>query len=361
MKKRIQIVTWLGNGNFGTSLQSYALYHFLSIKGYDCSILSSFNYQHFSLKGYFKMILSALGIMKIRERRKIKKATDSRKLMKLSEFFEHNIRQESVSSPWQYRNLLRNTDVFCVGSDQVWNAYFNFSPFNFLDFAGNVKRISYASSMGTKDFPEEYKETIKNLLLKFAHISLRETTGREAVSRLTGRNDIKTVLDPTFLLTAKDWNSVSEQSRMEISVPKNYMLVYLIGNNDNYPEQVRELQTKTGIGNVIVIPAVENPNFKIKGSIVYRDAAVPEFVKLLKEAAWVCTDSFHATALSINIGKNFTEFLRFKDSETFGLMGQLYNNESETWAQPIDFSKIAEKLSKLRENSASWLINAIEK
>ena len=241
MKKRIQIVTWLGNGNFGTSLQSFALYHFLSIKGYDCSILSSFNYKHFSLKGYLKMILSALGIMKIRERRKIKKATDSRKLMKLSKFFEHNIRQESVSNRWQYRNLLRNTDVFCVGSDQVWNAYFNFSPFNFLDFAvcvgsdqvwnayfnfspfnfldfaGNVKRISYASSMGTKDFPEEYKETIKNLLLKFAHISLRETTGREAVSRLTGRNDIKTVLDPTFLLTAKDWNSVSEQSRMEIS------------------------------------------------------------------------------------------------------------------------------------------------
>ena len=373
MKKRIQIVTWLGNGNFGTSLQSYALYHFLSIKGYDCSILSSFNYKHFSLKGYLKMILSALGIMKIRERRKINKATDSRKLMKLSEFFEHNIRQESVSSPWQYRNLLRNTDVFCVGSDQVWNAYFNFSPFNFLDFAGNVKRISYASSMGTKDFPEEYKETIKNLLLKFAHISLRETTGKKAVSRLTGRNDIKTVLDPTFLLTAKDWNSVSEQSRMEISVPKNYMLVYLIGNNDNYPEQVRELQTKTGIENVIVIPAVENPNFEIKGSIVYRDAAVPEFVKLLKEAAWVCTDGFHATALSINIGKNFTEFLRFKDSdrgsqnsriydvlETFKLQNRLYNEMQDMWSKPIDFKESNAILNRLRIDSTDWLINAIE-
>ena len=373
MKKRIQIITWLGNGNFGTSLQSYALYHFLSIKGYDCSILSSFNYKHFSLKGYLKMILSALGIMKIRERRKIKKASDSKKLMKLSEFFEHNIRQESVSNLWQYRNLLRNTDVFCVGSDQVWNAYFNFSPFNFLDFAGNVKRISYASSMGTKDFPEEYKETIKNLLLKFAHISLRETTGREAVSRLTGRNDIKTVLDPTFLLTAKDWNSVAEQSRMEISVPKNYMLVYLIGNNDNYPEQVRELQTKTGIENVIVIPAVENPNFEIEGSIVYRDAAVPEFVKLLKEAAWVCTDSFHATALSINIGKNFTEFLRFKDSDqgsqnsriydvldTFMLQNRLYNEMQDLWSKPIDYKETHAILDHLRIDSTDWLVNAIE-
>lgn len=373
MKKRIQIVTWLGNGNFGTSLQSYALYHFLSIKGYDCSILSSFNYKHFSLKGYLKMILSALGIMKIRERRKKKKASDSRKLMKLSEFFEHNIRQESVSNPWQYRNLLRNTDVFCVGSDQVWNAYFNFSPFNFLDFAGNVKRISYASSMGTKDFPEEYKETIKNLLLKFAHISLRETTGRKAVSRLTGRNDIKTVLDPTFLLTAKDWNSVSEQSRIEISLPKNYMLVYLIGNNDNYPKQVRELQEKTGIENVIVIPAVENPNFEIQGSIVYRDAAVAEFVKLLKDATWVCTDSFHATALSINFGKNFTEFLRFKDSDkgsqnsriydvldTFKLQNRLYNEMQEMWSKPIDYKESYEIFNHLRTDSTDWLINAIE-
>ena len=373
MKKRIQIVTWLGNGNFGTSLQSYALYHFLSIRGYDCSILSSFNYKHFRLKGYLKMILSALGIMKIRERRKIRKAADSKKLIKLSEFFENNIRQKAVSNPWQYKKLLRSTDVFCVGSDQVWNAYFNFSAFNFLDFAGSVKRISYASSMGTTDFPEKYKETIKNLLLKFAHISLRETTGREAVSRLTGRKDIKTVLDPTFLLNAEDWSSVAKQSQIEISVPKNYMLVYLIGNNDNYPKQVRELQEKTRIENVIVIPAVENPNLEIQGSIVYRDAAVAEFVKLLKDATWVCTDSFHATALSINFGKNFTEFLRFKDSDkgsqnsriydvldTFKLQNRLYNEMQEMWSKPIDYKESHEILNHLRTDSTDWLINAIE-
>lgn len=373
MKKRIQIVTWLGNGNFGTSLQSYALYHFLSIKGYDCSILSPFNYKHFSLKGYLKMILSAVGIMKIRERRKIRKAADSKKLIKLSKFFENNIRQKAVSNPWQYKKLLRSTDVFCDGSDQVWNAYFNFSAFNFLDFAGNVKRISYASSMGTKDFPEKYKETIKNLLLKFAHISLRETTGREAVSRLTGRKDSKTVLDPTFLLTAEDWSSVAKQSQIEISVSKNYMLVYLIGNNDNYPKQVRELQEKTGIENVIIIPAVENPNFEIQGSIVYRNAAVAEFVKLLKDATWVCTDSFHATALSINFGKNFTEFLRFKDSDkgsqnsriydvldTFKLQNRLYNEMQEMWYKPIDYKESHEILNHLRTDSTDWLINAIE-
>lgn len=373
MKKHIQIVTWLGNGNYGTSLQAFALFHFLNTKGYECSVLNAFNYKHFSLKGYLKMVLSALGIMKFRERKKIKRVTDSKKLLKLRDFFRRNIRQEIISTPCQYRQLLHKTDVFCVGSDQVWNAYYNFSPFNFLDFAGNVKRISYASSMGTKDFPEKYKETIKDLLLKFAHISLRETTGREAVSRLTGRNDIKTVLDPTFLLTAEDWSSVAKQSQIEISVPKNYMLVYLIGYNDNYHKQVRELQEKTGIENVIVIPAVENPNFEIQDSIVYRDAAVAEFVKLLKNATWICTDSFHATALSINFGKNFTEFLRFKDSdkgsqnsriydvlETFKLQNRLYNEMQEMWSKPIDYKESHEILNHLRTDSTDWLINAIE-
>ena len=373
MKKRIQIVTWLGNGNFGTSLQSYALYHFLSIKGYDCSILNSFNYKHFSLKGYLKMILSALGIMKFRERRKIKRVTDSKKLLKLRDFFRRNIRQEIISAPCQYRQLLHKTDVFCVGSDQVWNAYYNFSPFNFLDFAGNVKRISYASSMGTNDFPERYKDTIKELLMKFAHISLREATGREAVSRLTGRNDIKTVLDPTFLLTVEEWESIAKQAQIEISIPKNYMLVYLIGNNDNYPKQVQELKKKTGIENIIIIPAVENPNFEIQDSIVYRDAAVAEFIKLLKEAAWVCTDSFHATALSINLGKNFTEFLRFKDTDkgsqnsriydvlnTFNLQSRLFSEDDDMWSKPIDYKESLVILNNLRTDSSNWLIKAIE-
>lgn len=374
MKKRIQIVTWLGNGNFGTSLQAYALYRYLNLKGYDCEILKAFNYKHFSFKSYIKMILQALGLLDFYNKRKRKKNNLSRKLLKLYDFFDNNIKQVVICTPIQYKHLIQETDVFCVGSDQVWNAYYNFSPFNFLDFAGDVKRISYASSMGTKDFPAQYQDAIRELLMKFTHISLREKTGRDAVAKLTGRDDIKAVLDPTFLLESADWKKVAEKANFEISLPKDYMLVYLIGNNSNYVKQVENLKNKTRIKNVILIPAAENPDFGVHGSIVYADAAVSEFVSLIANATWVCTDSFHATAISINLGKNFTEFLRFKDSDrvsqnsriydvlsTFGLMGRLYNNESETWAQPIDFSKIAEKLSKLREDSVSWLINAIEK
>ena len=36
MKKNIGIVTWLGSGNYGTNLQAFALYKFISNHGYGC-------------------------------------------------------------------------------------------------------------------------------------------------------------------------------------------------------------------------------------------------------------------------------------------------------------------------------------
>lgn len=371
--KRIGLVTWLGGGNYGTSLQAYALYKFLSKKGYEVSLIDYFNYQHFGLKPRIKALLKWTGIFQLREDRKIAKMHDSLKYQKLFRFLRENIKQTHVISKIQYENLITDTDVFCVGSDQVWNAYYNFNPFNFLNFAQDDKRISYASSMGTKDFPKQYQEEIKGLLNKFEHISLREETGRKAVSELTGRDDVKTVLDPTFLLQPSDWKEVADKAVFEIELPKNYILCYLIGNNDNYIRQVEEVRKHSTTKDIIVIPAEENPNFKIQGATEYRFASVPEFIWLLSHAEAVVTDSFHATAISLNLHKNFIEFLRFKDTEKgsqnsriydilnmFGLQDRLFSNDNMNWSEPIDFSEPAKKLDNLRKDSIDWLINAIE-
>lgn len=55
-------------------------------------------------------------------------------------------------------------DVYCVGSDQVWNprCYTNLSPY-FVSFAPEgKKKISYASSFGVKELPESAKHNIAN-------------------------------------------------------------------------------------------------------------------------------------------------------------------------------------------------------
>lgn len=372
--KRIGLVTWLGGGNYGTSLQAYALYKFLEKKGYDVSLIDYFNYQHFGLKSRLKALLKSIGVFRLIEDYKIAKKYDPLKYRKLFKFLRENIRQAHVINKRQYKELVDDTDVFCVGSDQVWNAYFHFNPFYFLNFAQDDKRISYASSMGTKDFPKQYQEEIKGLLNEFEHVSLREETGRKAVSELTGRKDVKTVLDPTFLLQPSDWEDVADKATFEIELPKIYILCYLIGNNDNYIKQVEKVKKLSSTKNIIVIPAEENPNFKIQGATEYRFASVPEFIWLLSHAETVVTDSFHATAISLNLHKDFIEFLRFKDTEkgsqnsriydildTFGLQDRFYSDDNMSWSKPIDFSKPAMILKNLRKDSIDWLINAIEK
>lgn len=373
MKKNIGIVTWLGSGNYGTNLQAFALYKFISNHGYGCKYITEFNDKKWGLKSFIRSIIRHSNIWEWKEQCKIKKLKDARKYLKLRSFLNDNINMEYIDTPWQYRRLLAETDVFCVGSDQVWNAYYHFNPFFFLNFAGDVKRISYASSIGTKDFPIEYQEPIKHLLNHFSHISLRELTGCQAVENLTGHKNIKKVLDPTFLLSASDWKEVSKQSQIEIDIPDDYILVYLIGDNKNYANQVNSLKQKTGIKNILVIPSAENADFQIDGAIVYHEAAVAEFIYLIAHASWVCTDSFHATAISINLSKNFTEFLRFKDSdrgsqnsriydvlETFKLQNRLYNEMQDMWSKPIDFKESHAILNRLRIDSTDWLINAIE-
>lgn len=61
MKKNIVLVTWIGNGNYGTSLQSFALHRKLEMLGYKVSFLQNFP-NNFGLKYKVKNILRKLGI-----------------------------------------------------------------------------------------------------------------------------------------------------------------------------------------------------------------------------------------------------------------------------------------------------------
>lgn len=372
--KHIALITWIAGGNFGTSLQCFALNKFLTDHGYNCTYLWQPQVHISFLKGIMKRLFTALGVLQLRDEYRLRKRLDYKKQKKLKRFLDENIKQFRVRDNRQLEQFVQSIDVLCVGSDQVWNAYYNFDPFNFLSFGGETKRISFASSVGTKNFPAEHSAKIEKLLKKFDHISVREETGREAIVELTGRTDIKTVLDPTFLLTDKDWKCVGENAKIEINVPKKYILVYFVGQNPSYREQLERVRKETCINDIIVIPLIEDSSINsIEGAIVYREAAISEFVSLIEQAAWVCTDSFHATAISINLSQNFTEFLRFKDADrasqnsriydildTFGLSDRLYNKDNKAWAEPIAYNQIARKLANLRKDSTDWLLNAIE-
>lgn len=372
MKKKLVLATWMGKqGNYGTCLQSFALHKKLENMGYDVKIISVYPHRN-KYVAIIKNILSLIGVLYIINI--IRKHPKTIKESKLLEFQKSNYNQVEILTKQQMHRLVLLTDCFVAGSDQIWNTYFKFSPQYFLEFAENAKRIAYASSIGTNSVKEEYRESVRQNLMKFSHIGVREFEAVKVLSELTGRKDIRQVLDPTFLLTPHDWTSMAKDAVYEEELPNDYIFCYLLGNNQCYKEQLYDVKCKTGISNILIVPSAENKFFSFDGAVIYKNASPVEFIDLLQRASYVCTDSFHATALSINNSIPFVEFIRFKDSEVvsqnsriydllnhYELKGRIYSSKTDVWTKKINYKKVQEKLDKDRQDSLNYLVNAIEK
>lgn len=369
-KKKIQIVTWTGYNNYGTHLQCYSLLHKIQNLGYDVKVLAPFNVES-TFKSYIKYLLNKIGYDSYKEK---KQYFVNEKLRKVYKFHHENLSIQEIFTRRQYIKILNETDVFISGSDQIWNTHHAFKPFYFLDFAKNSKRIAYASSLGSPNINPIYMESVKKYLQHFCHIGVREKTAVDVLVELTGRNDIRQVLDPTFLLSPQDWYSFYQDANIEFKLPQKYIFVYLIGKNEEYLRQVEQVKQALGIKDVIVVKSGENPDFKLKDSINYDSAGPKEFLKLLCNATFVCTDSFHATALSINNSINFVVFLRFHDTdiksqnsriydllENYNLSNRFYNEMSDTWTSLINYTDIQKKLDCERKDSLNFLVHSIEK
>ena len=104
-----------------------------------------------------------------------------------------------------------------------------------------------------------------------------------------------------------------------------------------------------------------------------KNLSPPEFVRLLSIATLVCTDSFHASALCINLSKPFVEFMRFDNNDPdsqncrifdilghFGLKDRIFSRDSTTWFQKLDYSRQQAILKQDRLASEAYLRKAIE-
>lgn len=363
MKKKIVVVTWTGVHNYGTALQSYSLQYAIEKLGCDVSVMDKIQFT--SIAGKIKREIKRI-LHNIKEDRNGK----SYKMRIFHQTFQTIVRP---SSKRELRKLVSETDVFVSGSDQIWNTAHKYDPMMFLDFAKDKKRISYASSMGTGEIPEIYRPMIQEHLKYYGNISVREKTAAILLSDLTERNDIETVLDPTFLLDHNEWHLFAKHSRMDVEVPEKYILCYFVGNNLYYKLQVTDVKEKSGINNVVVVLLKGSQPVDFGQTVTVSNASPNDFVRLIENAELVCTDSFHATAISINFSKPFVELLRFSDNSKtsqnsriydllnhYGLSDRLYNNSSSVWLNPINYDGVNTILGLDREKSWAYLRKSLE-
>ena len=161
--KVIGLVTWIGSGNYGTTLQSFALHEKLRLLGYDVFIIGTFKPSE-TIKRVSKYLLGKIGIRKYNEEKYCRYLLPYGN--KLYKFQNENYNRERPLLNSEFKKIVNRTDVFVTGSDQIWNVTYDFNPFMFLDFAGNKKRVAYASSIGISYIPDKYRDQIKILLTK---------------------------------------------------------------------------------------------------------------------------------------------------------------------------------------------------
>lgn len=365
--RRIGIVTWYYSSNYGTCLQAYALYAYLNILGYECYFLNR--------KVTFKVIWNKLSSM-IRNRCFLKSADSIGKhpvkMIKVDSF----VNAEFVRSPRyftrkQLKSIEKETHCFITGSDQIWNPFYLDLHYLLADINDSSKKIAYASSIGVSEIPNEMISVYEKYLTRFEYLSLREESGSRIIHSIT-KGTVETVLDPTFLLTSKEWMSFAAKATLEdtdcFTAP--FILCYFVGDNSSYWEYVYKIQKVSQIENIVVIP-LEKTHYDAKGYI-YDFAGPHEFVWLLNKAALVCTDSFHATALCINLEKDFVDFLRFTDTEAssqntrmyqilecFQLQDRLYDGRNEYVHRKIDYTNVNKILERGRSHSLEYLKKAL--
>ena len=86
-----------------------------------------------------------------------------------------------------------------------------------------------------------------------------------------------------------------------------------------------EVKKKYGVNSIIYVTLNPFSSLKIDGAIKPNNIGPCEFVFLIMHAKLVCTDSFHATALAINLKIDFVDFLRFSSLDKNSQNSRIYD------------------------------------
>ena len=362
--KKIAIITFHQAYNYGAVLQAYALQQTLSTK-YDACIL---DYRCKKIDNDYKtthpqnikQVVSRVIFHKFHsdtKKRKIAFDTFSQELLnKSSVFNEQNIIQAN-----------QLFDAFITGSDQVWNLDITGNDWNyFLSFAENNKRFSYAASFGnTLGISESNRMQIKNELLKFRAVRVREKNGADYIQTLSDELSPCLTCDPVFLLSSNDWNNIIPRNRI---INGDYIFVYIVAQDTYAIDFAMNLAKRENL-KIVICQLNKGRYGYLKNTISGMDAGPIEFIGLIKNAKYIVTTSFHAMAFSLIFNKEFYYELDHNGTNnnsrlvSLAELFQVQNREITSAlfkSEKSDWKKINNTLIKYSENSKQILFSDMD-
>lgn len=298
--------------NNGSALQAFALQRTIETIGHSAKLIDyDFNANKRIKKKLIKKLLDwviqlLLGF------------PQNKRIEKFNKFHKKyfNLTDQSYNSKDSLHENPPVFDIYCTGSDQVWNPRFISNDTSFmLSFAPkNKPKLSFAASFATNEIPFNLKELYKNYLINYNQICVREQSNVEIIKELVGK-DSTVVCDPTILMTSDEWISALKLES-QIS-PKRYILVYVLSYMYNpYPYINNIIEyVKSILGyEVIFLGGKISNSFKFNTKCI-RDEGPEDFVNLIRNASFIVTDSFHGTAFSAIFGIPMLGVVKSKNSK----------------------------------------------
>ena len=369
MKKTVGIITLHRTTNYGSVLQAYALQEKIKSLGHEVKIID-YRPSRYTMLSMLKGLKNKTELLKKNPfaRLAARIIIFPSYLLRFRTFKKFvnrylNLTEDSYIDEDDFGNKLPVFDIYCTGSDQVWNSDWNgkIDKPLFLNFApDNSKKISYAASFGKEKLDDrEIKET-ERLLQRYDKISVRELSGQKILKNL-GINKSKCVLDPTLLLNGNEWKKIASKKFQN----EEYILVYNLNRNKKIHDYAVKLSNKTGLK--IKYITYQAHDFYKKGKM-YCNTSVENYLALIANAKYVVTDSFHGVAFSINFNRDFMVVYPEKFSarlksilEITGLSGRVASEDSlELSGENIDYKKVNQIIDGERKKSMKFLEEALD-
>lgn len=276
--------------------------------------------------------------------------------------YEFNIAKKKFNIISNKKSEIDRMDCFVLGSDTIWNLdskYFtkNYKIYWGLNFA-NKKTITYAGTVANT--PKEVFYNNSELLVAvnlWDRIGVRDEYTREIISSMT-KKAVEIVCDPTFLLTRQEYRKMINTHQHN-----KHIFLYLFEDiSDEQSKELREFAQKNGLE---IVQGINNRhNISRDREIVNSPNS---FLQFFYSAEYIITDTFHGTAFSVNLQKQFVVIERSKNKVN-DLLSRLEfvdrlakENESliPFLSESIDYGMRYAAVEKFRNDSLSFLRKAI--
>lgn len=363
MKKKIGILTWHYYKNYGSGLQAFALQETITRLGYDVNLI---NYRKFyspepsPIKRLVKKILQytvAYFSDKVYDRVVNNTVVYQKRYLRETAMFTNSVELENISGGY---------DCLVYGSDQIWAPNVYTPIYMGAHVQKDVRKISYAASIGLNDIPEDLVETYKSNLSSYYSVAVREQEGKDLLKSKCNI-DSTVVLDPTLMIDADTYRSMQRPVK---GVKGKYIFCYFLNKEHKYKEKVQDYARKHNL-QIIGTSDKEDDAMWMKR---LANIGADQFIWLINNAETVFTDSYHGSIFSLLLHKNLWTYVRFAEDNpicqnsrirqlqnNFNLSHRVITAEHEIDdSKMIDYDYFENRLEKLRKESLLYLKKALE-